>query len=463
MTTVESSTSTSLPQAPLSIASIPRPESAAKVTCLAIGDPHFQVTNVRECELLIQRVELLIRTMKPTFVVVLGDTLHTHEKIHVSPLNVVYKFFTMLSELVQTFVLIGNHDMINHSQFLTDQHCFNAFKRWPNLTIVDQVHVARIGGRKFVFCPYVPPGRFVEALDTVKQRSYRLEDPVMLTSMPSFIRSQLQLSSSDPTTSTLPVYEQESWQDADCVFCHQEFYGCRFNPIQTSTEGDVWPETNPFVIAGHIHDEQKLQSNVYYTGSSMQHGFAETTNKVVVLATFTGQSTMANALYDKYAPLVMSQSQTSMDSETRSTAIATAAVTNTNPTTLNPSVSIALKRVDLQLLKKRTFYVNVSDADTFKPPSDTMVRLVVRGRPEQIRVFRRGDAYKTLTRLGVKVTFAPSDDSIEPSASATTAIARSTKSIRQQTASMILDGLIKDSSPEVQSAYESLLVQIGAS
>ena len=80
------------------------------VTCLVIGDPHFQVTNAEIASELIEKVNLLVDQMNPTFVVILGDLLHTHEKIHVEPLRLATELILSLSQKTKVFLIIGNHD-----------------------------------------------------------------------------------------------------------------------------------------------------------------------------------------------------------------------------------------------------------------------------------------------------------------------------------------------------------------
>jgi hypothetical protein len=360
------------------------------VKVIAVGDPHFQVSNVTDCELLVRKLCVLVDAVKPDFVVILGDTLHMHEKIHVTPLNVVNKLFKKMSERVLTFVLIGNHDMINHSQFLTANHGFNAYKKWPNLVICDKVKIYETKGQKFVFCPFVPNGRFVEALDT--------------SGAPAVGANELTdaVTKGDPPEAAVGA-PKRPWADATCIFAHQEFFGCRFNPVQTSTEGDLWPEDYPMVVSGHIHAEQRLQSNIYYPGSSMQHGFAETEDKVVASLNFT-----------KGEPF-------------------------------------GLRRVDLGLPKRKTFYIDVQKADAFVPPKGVIVKLVVQGTPEQFKVFRRGIAYKELTtKRGVKITFAPKGD--------VAAVEGKRPESTKQSVSDILAGMVKESgNSSIQRAYEKLV------
>jgi DNA repair exonuclease SbcCD nuclease subunit len=133
----------------------------------------------------------------------------------------------------------------NNQQFLSENHWMGAMKEWDNVVIVDKVISDVFNGEKFVFIPYVFPGRFVEALNTM----------------------------------------EDDWHDASCIFAHQEFSGCKMGAI-ISVEGDKWPLTNPHVISGHIHSRQIPQPNIYYSGSAMQHAFGESEKNIIAYLTF---------------------------------------------------------------------------------------------------------------------------------------------------------------------------------
>jgi len=163
-----------------------------------------------------------------------------------------------LVELAPTVLLIGNHDLISHRQFLTDNHIFNPLKKWAGLTVVDRPIVREVEGFKFGFCPYVPKGKFTAALDLLL----------------------------DPETSF-------HWQvDLDCIFAHQEFHGSSMSSV-VSSEGDKWSLAFPPVISGHIHEAQDLrEDNVFYPGSVLQHTFGEKKMKHIWLVTFGGDSSV---------------------------------------------------------------------------------------------------------------------------------------------------------------------------
>jgi DNA repair exonuclease SbcCD nuclease subunit len=217
----------------------------AAVTALIIGDPHFKVTNVRETELMASAIIKHAKERNPDIIVVLGDVLDRHETIHVSPLTRATKFLHQLMEVSRTFVLIGNHDLKNNQQFLSDEHPFDSLKKWGDrMTVVDTTTLVTINGQIFVFVPYVPPGRFKEALAVTP-----------------------------------------GWERASCIFAHQEFKGSQMGAI-ISEEGDVWELLDPFVISGHIHDYQEPQVNMIYTGTPIQHAFGDHHDKTISYVTF---------------------------------------------------------------------------------------------------------------------------------------------------------------------------------
>lgn len=209
---------------------------------LCIGDPHFKTDNLVDVDMFIERSLLLIEKENPELCVILGDVLHTHENVHISPLNKAYEWIDSVRKLVPTIVLVGNHDMINQTQFLTTNHWMNGMKEWNNLTVVDKPIKKLFIGVTFYFSPYVPNGRFVEALSTV----------------------------------------DDEWGEATAIFAHQEFAGCKMGAF-VSKNGDVWDEKFPLVISGHIHSKQQPQPNVLYTGSAMQNAYGESESNSIFI------------------------------------------------------------------------------------------------------------------------------------------------------------------------------------
>lgn len=285
-----------------------------KMIIIAIGDPHFKLDNLPEVDIFIERIETLCLEIKPNLIVILGDVLDTHERLHTIPFNKAQLFIQKMRKIALTYILVGNHDLISNQEFLTENHWMNAIKEWENVVIVDKIKFLLLSGYKLFFCPYVDKGRFEEALNT----------------------------------------SEMNWKDADCIFAHQEFLGCKFGAI-TSINGDVWSETYPNIISGHIHENQTL-NNIYYCGSSTQQG--ETEKNIIPILTFN-----------------------------------------------NPKKYI-LKEIDLDLPKKKTIRIDASNLDDLKISEDNNRKvLVVSGDQEEFKSFKKTKKYKDLIKKGVQVRY----------------------------------------------------------
>lgn len=222
------------------------------VTCLVIGDPHFKVSEMIASQEMANAIVKIAQERNPDFIVCLGDTLDRHETIHTDPLTIATKWLRQLTELAPLYLLIGNHDRVNNSDFLSEKHPFVALKWWHNLTLVDQVYITTIQDLAFFFVPYVPPGRFFEALATHPEWSH-------------------------------DGYREVPWSAG---FSHQEFYGIKMAPNIFSGKGDHWPLDWPLLINGHIHDRDVPQANIISVGTPRQHDFDESFDKSLSLFTF---------------------------------------------------------------------------------------------------------------------------------------------------------------------------------
>lgn len=211
---------------------------------LVIGDPHFKTSNLPDTDDFINKTIDLATKESPDYIIILGDVLHEHERLHTIPLNKAYEFIKAMTEAAPTYVMVGNHDLINNQQFLTENHWMNGMKEWDNVTIVDVPIVLNHNDSQFILCPYVPNGRLQEALDT------------------------------DETI---------DWKSASLIFVHQEFMGCKMGAI-ISQDGDVWNKSLPPVISGHIHSNQTLlDGHIYYPGSAMQNAFGDPNNTLSII------------------------------------------------------------------------------------------------------------------------------------------------------------------------------------
>ena len=212
---------------------------------LAIGDPHFKSDNAEMTSEMGEKVVKLIIKESPDIVVVLGDILHRHEKIDLHPMHRAIHFLKSIHDAIPKtswlYVIIGNHDRSSNRVYMNDEHAFNGLKKWRHTLVVDHAMTHEpIPDRKVLLVPYVPTGRFEEAWKTAT----------------------------------------DNLDDITLVMAHQEFAGAKMNAI-TSHEGDPWDQENPLCISGHIHDYDRLQSNLIYVGTPIQHSFGDMAKKSV--------------------------------------------------------------------------------------------------------------------------------------------------------------------------------------
>jgi DNA repair exonuclease SbcCD nuclease subunit len=297
-------------------------------TFLFIGDPHIKSDNGDEIDVLLLEIKRLFSVYKPDYIIIGGDVMHYHEKVFTSPLNKSLEFIREISKLTFTYILVGNHDYENNSQFLSDHHWMNALKEWENLKIVDRVIVEK----DYILVPYVYPGRFKEALETSES-------------------------------------EEGDWINKKIIFAHQEFKGCKMGAI-TSTEGDQWDEKYPFVVSGHIHDNQWVGSNIYYPGTPLQHSFGDEEKRVVCLLTINEDEKDENDVKD---------------------------VKDEKVKVKNLSVNVPTKQIVRMTLKdiKEKWKHFKKESDKIKFKIDTSV--------EEFKLFKETKEYKEMIEKGIKV------------------------------------------------------------
>lgn len=244
-------------------------KNSSRVKAIVVGDTHFMRETPLENEKIAAEIVRHVTDKRPDFVVLLGDIMHDHELIKVQPHTTVNSMLVKLSSLTHVILLIGNHDYINNSQFLTENHIFTPYKLWPNVTVVDKVVPFNVGELSFIACPYVEPGRFKEALDTVETE-----------------------------------YDDVVWELSNCIFAHQEFKGCKMGSIR-SVEGDSWSNELPQVISGHIHEAEELECGVSYPGSSSYTSYGCTTRRHLWYVEFKNDYTGSTAKQYSYTKLAM--------------------------------------------------------------------------------------------------------------------------------------------------------------
>jgi predicted phosphodiesterase len=207
---------------------------------LFIGDPHIKTDNNEEVSILVSELQKKCESHNFDRIIIGGDLMHYHERIFTQALNKTLEFVIALSKYAPVDIIVGNHDMINNQQFLSSHHWMHVLSHLENVFVIDKPVLRKIDDFTFLICPYVFPGRFIEALET----------------------------------------ECKDWKAMNVIFAHQEFKGCKMGAI-ISKEGDEWKDDYPLVISGHIHDNQRIGKNIYYPGTPLQHAFGDTDKRIV--------------------------------------------------------------------------------------------------------------------------------------------------------------------------------------
>lgn len=228
---------------------------------LLIGDPHFEKGNLTMMSRACQEILDIIDEHKPQLCISLGDTLHYHEKVYTPCQYQAIKWYKDISKKCRLIVLIGNHDLESNQMFHSHVHSLVGLKDVPGITIVDTTLWDK--EENLIFVPYVPPGRFNEALQTVNYT---------------------------PGEEAAPR----------AIFAHQEFKGCLIGD-KASTKGDYWNAAWPQIFSGHIHTYHVLPK-VIYVGTFHQQNYGEDPDKAVMLVNTEADSFKTERLSLKSVP-----------------------------------------------------------------------------------------------------------------------------------------------------------------
>lgn len=234
-------------------------------TILIIGDLHFQYNHFIEGEELIEKLIKIAKEKNPQSIILLGDILDTHDTAKCGPWKQACHLINSLSKITMVFVIMGNHDMINNSQFLTDNHFFGPLKRWNNVYIVDTPTLYKFNNKDITMIPYVPCGKFINALDVMKKECTVIDTDNSISK------------------------GKYNWKKSNVIFAHQEFKGSIF-----PNKGDDWDVNFPKIISGHIHQSGWINKNIFYAGSSRQVCFDEIDDKKVWILSFEEKDLLLN-------------------------------------------------------------------------------------------------------------------------------------------------------------------------
>lgn len=216
------------------------------LTLLLIGDIHAQSNNVNGVCKMADEIISYIESDGPFDVIVsLGDEFENHNP----PADVrglCVDFFRVLQSKCQKFIsLVGNHTRKNNYVSTGPDHTLADLDP-ENGSFVETPRIFQVNGISFCALPYINPPDFNAVLE--------------------------------PVFSQLPK----------CAFvlAHQEIHGSTLRPGHLSECDAAWPDTMPPMISGHIHQRHWFR-NVFYTGTPMQHTFAESRDKYIYKAVVT--------------------------------------------------------------------------------------------------------------------------------------------------------------------------------
>lgn len=294
---------------------------------LLIGDLHIRKDNLDILRNVCAEILQIIETRTPNLVIILGDTEDRFENMYMPANTDAIKFFKKIAKMCELVVLIGNHDRENNSVFLTDVSPYIGLKEHPNITIVDTTIWDK--EKNYIYVPYVPNGRFNEALSKVDYFPFQDLD------------------------AKIPFV----------IFCHQEFKGCIMG-AKPSTNGDIWSQQLPPIFSGHIHEYQVL-GNICYVGTPLQQNYGESPDKALMMITLDKDKMVsAERIRLTSAPFLVTIHMNYSDLPNFASKI---------PSNCKVKVEILVDAVDLPGLKQNPYYLalnNVVDKVTEKIVSD---------------------------------------------------------------------------------------------
>lgn len=189
---------------------------------LLVGDPHVQVTNLKDSERLFEFILATAKKFKVDRITLLGDLYHNHALKRVEVEDFWRLWLKRLSAEFETVVLMGNHDMANQKDPESkDALSVHADPSNPNLIIVTKPTLLGFT----LYMPYMDNREeFVKVVN--------------------------------------------SFSNINLLICHQVFDGTRYeNGFYDPNGIDANLVNIPSIISGHIHMESTY-GKVWYPGTA---------------------------------------------------------------------------------------------------------------------------------------------------------------------------------------------------
>lgn len=191
---------------------------------LRVGDPHAKVNNLNEMERLFTFIKEKTKENKVDRIELLGDLFHSHAVLRLEVQEFWLKYLNDLSEICETVVLVGNHDLSgDYNSNFSALSVFSLLQD-KNLIIIEKPKC--IG--YIAYIPYVHNSNL-------------------------FIEHALALKNNG----------------AKVLVCHQTLQGSKYENGMYAPDGiptGEWSEKYEHIICGHIHKHQSF-GNIIYPGT----------------------------------------------------------------------------------------------------------------------------------------------------------------------------------------------------
>ena len=99
---------------------------------VAIGDTHFKVDNMNIVDKLIEEIVSKLSLLQPDLIVLLGDILHDHERLHTLALNRALDFINKLRNIYWIWKINKEYNKLNFFENLISvlSISLNSFKKY---------------------------------------------------------------------------------------------------------------------------------------------------------------------------------------------------------------------------------------------------------------------------------------------------------------------------------------------
>lgn len=215
-------------------------------TFLVIGDPHLLESDIPRSRLLVNECLRVANEKLPNYIVILGDVLDRHNRYDSESFHLMCDFLRDCAKIASTYVIVGNHDRPNNSDFLSDYSPFYPMHEWKlPIVIVDKPKILLDEhGKKFAFLPYVLPNRVEEMLSLIDRT------------------------------------------DVIASFGHIDVIGAQISKTLICQSGYRWTAKDGYYIGGHNHEKHWVNEFIFYTGTPCQRKFGESEDKGLHLISF---------------------------------------------------------------------------------------------------------------------------------------------------------------------------------